>query len=60
MHANERIVIHDEGADLLRETVTREAAPSAELAQWRGCGPARGEYEAAAEVEYLRPTRRAA
>lgn len=50
----ERVVVF-EGMDE-RDLPLREAAPSTELSQWRGCGPARGEYEAAAEVEYLAPT----
>ena len=59
MHARERLVVIDEGFDLLREAVTREAAPSTELAEWRGCGPERGEYEAQG-VEYIAPEGRVA
>lgn len=62
MQHRERIVVNEDGADLLREMVTREASPSTDLAEWAGTGPARGEWEAANDVrvEYLRPTRRAA
>lgn len=60
MPNRERIIINDEGDDLLRETVTREVVPSTELV-FAGTGPARGEYEARElAVEYLPPRRRAA
>lgn len=53
----ERVVVF-EGMDE-RDLPLREPAPETELT-FAGTGPARGEYEAATEVEYLRPTRRAA
>ncbi len=60
MQTRERLIINDEGADLLREVVTREAAPSTELAEWRGTGPDRGAWEEAqVEVEYIAPGRTA-
>lgn len=58
MNTRERIVII-EGIDE-RDIPVREVVPSTELVEWRGCGPARGEYEAAVHVEYLPPRRRAA
>jgi hypothetical protein len=57
----ERIVIIEDGADLLPEAVVREPANDAralEAAPFAGTGPGRGEYEAA--VEYLPPQRRVA
>jgi hypothetical protein len=54
----ERIIVFEHLDE--RELPVRETAPTVEIAAWRGCGAERGEYEAAVEVEYLRPTRRAA
>jgi len=57
----ERIIVAEDGADLLRDLVVREPAPSTELA-FAGTGPGRGEWERAREVEvgYLPPRARAA
>jgi hypothetical protein len=61
MQTRERIIVFEDGADLLREAVLREPAPSTELVEWRGCGAERGEYEAReVSVEYLAPSARGA
>lgn len=63
MQQRERIVVFEDGADLLREAVVRESAPSTELTEWRGCGAERGAYEEQAQrvtVEYVPPGSRAA
>jgi hypothetical protein len=57
----ERVVVIELGADE-RDVPVREAAPVTELVEWRGCGAARGEWEAAhpandVAVEYLAPGR---
>lgn len=46
---NARIVVFEDGADLLRDVVTREREP-VELDVWRGCGPERGTWEDAHPV----------
>jgi hypothetical protein len=63
-----RIVIYEDGADLLPEPVIREQVAANDTGprllpplEWAGTGPARGEYEAErAAVEYVPPSRRAA
>ena len=50
MHSRTRIVIIEDGADLLREAVTREPIPSTDTTPWAGTGPGRGEWEAECSV----------
>jgi hypothetical protein len=54
------IVIHESGADLDREPVTREPEPPRQLeaVPFAGTGTARGEYEE--RVEYIGPLFRGA
>jgi hypothetical protein len=54
-NGRERVVVHEHLDE--RELPVREAAPSVERAELRGCGAARGEYEAT--VEYVPPAREA-
>jgi hypothetical protein len=60
MPNRERIVVVETFDE--RDIPVREAAPSTELAEWTGTGPARGEWEAANDVavEYLAPGKHAA
>lgn len=63
MNAKERIVVFEDGADLLRETVVREPRPMlALMPMFEAVGPGRGAWEEAqrVEAEYLPPARRAA
>jgi len=65
MHARERIIVVEQGADLDRDTVLREPAndvrPKLLGPMFVGTGPGRGEFEdAVAVVEYQPPRRRVA
>jgi hypothetical protein len=44
-HTREILIVDDE-AGHAGHVVTREPLPSTDLSGWRGCGPARGEWEA--------------
>ena len=46
MHTREILIVDDEAGHV----VTREPLPSTDLTEWRGCGPARGEWEAGRPV----------
>lgn len=61
---HERIVVYetlDEHDVVIRERVPANEVRLLEAAPFAGCGPARGDYEAArAEVDYVPPNRRVA
>ena len=63
-HTREILIVDDE-AGHAGHVVTREPLPSTDLTEWRGCGPARGEWEAGRPGNDVRaggvgPTRRVA
>lgn len=56
--SNREIIVVDDEAGHAGQVVTREPAPETDIV-FAGTGPARGEYEASVEVEYLAPRRAA-
>ncbi len=56
----ERIIVIEDGADLLRDAVVREGVhfEVLDLVEWRGTGPSRGDWESChLPVEYIPPGR---